>query len=81
MGNKKILPSREIQLMRARSGVLHSEFYPSLTEPVRFLQIWIVPDERNLPPASPKTPMSTPRNTALPTDAAYGCKSRKAVLW
>jgi len=51
MGNKRVLKPGEIQLMRAGSGVRHSEFNPSFTEPAHLLQIWITPDTRGLAPA------------------------------
>ncbi|MCU0776813.1 MAG: pirin family protein [Akkermansiaceae bacterium] len=51
MGNKRELKPGEIQLMRAGSGVLHSEFNPSATEDVRLLQIWITPSRRGLEPS------------------------------
>jgi quercetin 2,3-dioxygenase len=51
MGNKRELKPGEIQLMRAGSGVFHSEFNPSKTEEARFLQIWIMPEKRGLEPA------------------------------
>jgi len=51
MGNKRELKPGEIQLMRAGSGVSHSEFNPSDTDRAHFLQIWITPSERDLKPA------------------------------
>lgn len=51
MGNSRVLNPGEIQLMRAGSGVLHSEFNPSSTEAAHLLQIWITPDTRGLTPA------------------------------
>ncbi|MFT3992646.1 MAG: pirin family protein [Luteolibacter sp.] len=50
MGNRRVLRPGEIQLMRAGSGVQHSEFNASKSDPVHLLQIWITPHTRGLKP-------------------------------
>jgi quercetin 2,3-dioxygenase len=40
----------EIQRMTAGTGIRHSEYNPSQTEPTEFLQIWIMPEKNNLVP-------------------------------
>ncbi len=51
LGNGSTLRAGDVQRMSAGTGVQHSEFNPSPTQPVHFLQIWIQPDTLALPPS------------------------------
>jgi quercetin 2,3-dioxygenase len=51
MGNGSIIQPGDVQRMSAGTGVRHSEFNPSSSNPVHFLQIWIQPAERNIQPS------------------------------
>jgi len=51
MGNGSVLRPGQIQLMSAGSGVTHSEFNPSSSEPLHLLQIWIQPHTQGLEPS------------------------------
>jgi len=51
MGHTELLGPNEIQKMSAGSGVVHSEFNGSDSEPVHFLQIWIEPKTRGTTPS------------------------------
>jgi quercetin 2,3-dioxygenase len=50
MGNGSVIRPGEVQRMTAGSGVTHSEANSSETETVHLLQIWILPNARNLKP-------------------------------
>jgi len=51
MGNGTVIRPGDVQRMSAGSGVQHSEFNPSPSAPVHFLQIWIEPETRGMAPS------------------------------
>jgi redox-sensitive bicupin YhaK (pirin superfamily) len=51
LGNGATIRPGEVQRMTAGSGIMHSEFNPSATQPVHLLQIWIMPEAQGLEPS------------------------------
>lgn len=49
-GNEREIKTGEVQIMSAGSGIQHSEYNYSKTEDVNFLQIWILPKDKNIAP-------------------------------
>jgi len=59
MGNGRVIHAGEFQYMAAGTGVQHSEFNPSKTDPLRLLQIWIQPDTKGVKPRYAERNMAT----------------------
>jgi hypothetical protein len=50
MGNKTVIKNGDIQVMSAGTGISHSEYNKNADKEVRFLQIWVFPNKRNVKP-------------------------------
>ena len=70
MGNSAIIKSGDIQVMSAGTGIMHSEFNKNNNSLVKFLQIWIYPNKRNV----------TPRYDQITLDKSKGQNKFQQIL-
>lgn len=64
-GSSGIIRPGEVQVMRAGSGIRHSEMNGSQQEPVHFLQIWVAPAETGTPPEYAQKDFGTTQGLVL----------------
>lgn len=63
MGNISIINEGDIQVMSAGTGIYHSEKNKNAGSPVKFLQIWIIPNEENVTPRYDQIKIESSPNT------------------
>ncbi|MBC8124469.1 MAG: pirin family protein [Candidatus Kapabacteria bacterium] len=79
MGHEQGLRPGDVQVMSAGTGLTHSEYNGSATDFLKFLQIWIVPNERNVEPRYDQVHLGEKANNTLYT--VVGPKNGDAPLW
>ena len=81
MGNTSIISRDEIQLMSAGSGVRHSEYNASDTQPINLLQIWVIPNVVNTTPSyAEKTLIPDKRKNKINTFISPGSVSDSLAI-
>lgn len=58
MGNVAVIKNGDVQVMSAGSGITHSEYNKNKDKPVKFLQIWVFPNKKNVKPRYDQTTLN-----------------------
>ena len=59
MGNTQVIKHGDIQVMSAGTGITHSEYNKNSNQPVKFLQIWVFPNKKNVTPRYDQITLNT----------------------
>jgi len=81
MGNGSVIRPGDVQWMSAGTGVTHSEFNPSPTEPTHLLQIWILPDRPGRTPDYAEKHFSRAERTGILRLVASGDGADGSLRW
>ena len=89
LGNKGVIYPGLAQRMSAGTGIWHSEMNPSQTQPVHFVQMWVLPDTQSITPGYQQLDVNAElcRGGLVPIasgrghEAAITIQQRNAVLW
>lgn len=81
MGNTEVIRPGEVQRMSAGTGVFHSEFNPSATDPVHLYQIWILPAKHGVTPSYEQTKfdLDTAKNQLMLVASPDGAKGSVTI--
>lgn len=59
MGNRAVIKKGDVQIMSAGTGIFHSEFNKNKDSAVKFLQIWVLPNRKNVTPRYDQVTLNT----------------------
>jgi len=86
VGHSAVMKAGDVQRISTGNGIAHSEFNNSLTEPVHFLQIWLLPFHKGLPPGYAQQSFANAPSNALTLVCGpdggeqVECKKAKPIL-
>ncbi|MCP9236735.1 pirin family protein [Lewinella sp. JB7] len=80
MGNTTVIWEGDIQVMSAGTGVVHSEKNGNTDREVKFLQIWVFPDRRNVTPRYQQVAMN-PQDEVNAWNQVLGPEPREGAVW